>query len=332
MDTDLQSRSPGAVVHRRPVILNQLGSEFDDALRAHWSQPLMLRSPEGKSAWDMPDGVDVLLTRPGGGWTGAPPGKPASWPGDLRWIQSASTGIDAYPGWFATSDGPRVSCGRGIMAGPIADYVLAAILGFEKRLDRIAIHAPEDFRQLELGTLEGKVIGLFGYGAIGQAVAKRAAPFGAKVVAVRRTVSSAQEDGVRFVSDLEQLAAQADHLVLAAPLTNETRHAVNARVFAAAKPGLHLINVARGGLIDQDALLAALQASGIAGATLDVTDPEPLPANHPLYRQPNVTITPHVAWSGAGNTARLLNRVIDNLDAYARGLPPSDIVDPVKRY
>jgi phosphoglycerate dehydrogenase-like enzyme len=316
---------------RRPVIVNQLGPEVGEALNAHWSRPTIIDGFDAAAPWNIPAGADVLLTRPGVAWKSRHD-KPENWPGDLRWIQTASVGIDFYPDWFLSADGPTVSCGRGLAANPIADYVLAAILGFEKRLHEIAIVSPDAFRQSELGTLEGQTIGLLGFGAIGQAVAKRAFAFDMGIIAVRRNKTLGTSDGVRFVSGLEELVAQVDHLVLAAPLTAQTHHVVNRRVLSAAKSGLHIINVARGALIDQDALLAALETSRLGGATLDVTNPEPLPEGHPLYTHPKVRITPHISWNGTKNAGRLQERILSNLDAYARGLPVSDIVDPIQRY
>ncbi|WP_353619468.1 NAD(P)-dependent oxidoreductase [Rhizobium sp. ICMP 5592] len=332
MNVDTRNAVPGNASIRRPVVLNQLGAEFDNVLGAHWSQPVVVPGYGEDRAWDIPKGVDVLLTRPGPGWKAAPRVRPPEWPNDLRWIQVASAGIDFYPDWFVAADGPKVSCGRGITANPIAEYVFAAILEHEKRLRQLAIHTPEQYTQLATGTLEGKTIGLFGFGAIGKAVAARANAFGTEVLAVRRTSSFGTQDGVRFLSGLEELVADSDHLVLAAPFTPQTRHILDARILSVAKPGQHIINVARGGLIDQEALLAALDGSTIAGATLDVTDPEPLPADHPLYRHPKVLITPHISWSGTRNAQRLTDRIIANLDAYVRGQPLSDVVDPLTRY
>jgi phosphoglycerate dehydrogenase-like enzyme len=332
MNADARNAVSGNVSVRRPVVLNQLGAEFNDVLGAHWSQPVVVPGYNEERVWDIPKGVDVLLTRPGPRWKVAPYVRPPEWPNDLRWIQVVSAGIDFYPDWFVSADGPKVSSGRGITANPIAEYVFAAILEHEKRLTRLAIHAPEQYAQSATGTLEGKAIGLFGFGAIGRAVAARASAFGMEVLAVRRTGISEPQDGVRFLDGLEELSAGSDHLVLAAPLTEETRHILDARVLSAAKPGQHIINVARGGLIDQEALLVALDGPNIVGATLDVTDPEPLPEGHPLYWHPKVLITPHISWSGTRNAERLTERIIANLDAYARGLPPSDLVDPLTRY
>jgi phosphoglycerate dehydrogenase-like enzyme len=312
--------------------LNQLGPEFGRALRARVAGAVVTDDFDPGRPWETRAGVDLLITKPESGWTNAPRQAPAGWPGDLRWIQVASAGMDFYPAWLVDADGPLVSCARGVTAAPIAEYVFAAILGFEKRLDAIAICSPEGFRQIELGVLEERTIGMFGFGAIGQAIAVRARAFGMRIVATRRSRAPEAEEGVRFVEDLGALVGECDHLVLAAPLTAETRHALDSRVLSRARPGLCVVNPARGGLIDQEALLAALDDGRVAGAVLDVTDPEPLPEGHPLYLHPKVRITPHISWQSPLNARKLLDRVASNLEAYIEGHPLSGIVDPVKRY
>jgi phosphoglycerate dehydrogenase-like enzyme len=316
---------------RAPLILNQLGPEFGRALRSRVAGAVMTDDFDPSRPWET-RGVEVLITKPESGWTNAPREAPPGWPRDLRWIQVASAGMDFYPAWLVAADGPLVSCARGVTAAPIAEYVFAAILGFEKRLDAIAIRSPENFRQLELGVLEERTIGMFGFGAIGQAIAVRARGFGMRIVATRRSPAPGAEEGVRFVDDLGTLVGECDYLVLAAPLTAETRHALDSAVLSRARAGLFIVNPARGGLVDQDALLAALDDGRVAGAVLDVTDPEPLPEGHPLYLHPKVRITPHISWRSPLNARKLLDRVAGNLEAYIDGRPLSGIVDPVKRY
>ncbi len=326
---------------RSPVILNQLGPLVGERIAAHPSRPAVLAHEPGRPPWEVPAGVEVLLTRPLIGWEAAPAAPPPGWGEGLRWIQSASTGMDFYPPWLldgAPQGGtPRreasvVTCARGVSAVPIADYVLAAVLAFEKRLDAVRMQGPEDWRRETLGSLSGKRLGLAGFGAIGRAVAERARAFGLTVGAVRRSGWAEPEPGVEPFDRLEDLAAASDHLVLALPLTAASRRLVDARLLARAKPGLHLVNVARGALVDQDALLAAIDSGRIAGATLDVTDPEPLPAGHPFYRHPAIRLTPHVSWSAPDFERRLADRILANLDAYARGEPLRDVVDPDTGY
>lgn len=324
----------GAVT-RPPVILNHLGPVVGARIAAHWSRPTVIDRDETQPPWVIPRGVDVLLTRPLIGWDTAPATPPAGWLGDLRWIQSASTGMDFYPRWLY--DGPHrttvpVTCARGVSAVPIAEYVLAAVLLFEKRLDTVRVHGPADWRRVTLGGLSGKRLGLVGFGAIGRAVAERATALGLRVGAVRRTGWTTPEPGVEPFARLEDLAAASDHLVLALPLTDASRGLVDGALLAHAKPGQHIINIARGALIDQDALLAAINGGRIAGATLDVTEPEPLPAGHPFYDHPAIRLTPHTSFSGPEVEGRLADTIITNLDAYASARPLHDRVDAAVGY
>ncbi|WP_109447220.1 D-isomer specific 2-hydroxyacid dehydrogenase family protein [Azospirillum sp. TSH64] len=309
-----------------PVILNQLGPVVGERIAAHPSRPTVLTHEAGHAPWQVPTGVEVLLTRPLIGWEEAPAAPPTGWGKGLRWIQSASTGMDFYPPWLL-GGAPVVTCARGVSAAAIADYAMTAILTVEKRWETIRLTGPEDWRRETLGSISGKRLGLAGFGAIGRAVTERALAFGMAVGAVRRSGWAEPEPGVEPFDRLEELAAVSDHLVLALPLTAATRGLVSADLLAQAKPGLHLVNVARGALVDQDALLAAIESGRVANATLDVTDPEPLPAGHPFYRHPAIRLTPHVSWSAPDFERRLADRILANLDAYARGEPLRDVVD-----
>src|SRR5437016_13760771 len=135
----IESRHASTSV-RSPIIVNQLGAEIRAALVDHWSRPLIIDHPADRAPWEVAPEADVLLTRPLAGWHKAPADKPAGWPFGLRWIQTASTGVDFFPAWLL--DGPVVTVGRGISADPIAEYVVAAILGFAKRLHDIRPRTP----------------------------------------------------------------------------------------------------------------------------------------------------------------------------------------------
>jgi phosphoglycerate dehydrogenase-like enzyme len=322
-----------------PIIINQLGPRLQGPLEAHWSRPRVIAHRADAAPWKLSHLADILITRPWG-WSQAPETRPKGWPNGLKWIQTASTGVDPFPSWLF--DGPAVTCARGVAAAPIAEYVLTAMLNHEKRFDAIAAHSLEDWRQIEerykdkgdnwlrsgLGGLEGRVLALAGYGAIGQAIARRAIGFGMKVRALRRSpwTEGDPDANVEAVPHIAALVEGADHLVLALPLTNATRRIIDAPVLARARPTLHIVNIARGGLIDQDALLDALDEGRLGGATLDVTDPEPLPENHPFYAHPRIRLTPHISWADTDLTGRLIDKVIANLDRHARGEPLDDVV------
>ena len=314
---------------QRPIIANQLGAEVSAALAAHPVRPHVHDMETGDAPWQVDD-ADILLTGPHPSWRDAPPTPPRNWPGRLRWVQVASTGVDWFPRWMM--QGPAVTCGRGHNAVPIAEYVLAAMLLHEKRLDQVSIRSHEAWQLHTLGTLEGRTLGLAGYGAIGRAVAVRARAFGMRIVAARRSDWGDEAPDIVRAGSLAELASLSDHLLLALPLTDATRHCIDASVLAGARPGLHLINIARGGLIDQPALLAALDADRLGFATLDVTEPEPLPAGHPIYTHPRIRLTPHLSWSGQASRTRLTEQILVNLSAYARGEALRDLVDPIRGY
>jgi phosphoglycerate dehydrogenase-like enzyme len=124
----------------------------------------------------------------------------------------------------------------------------------------------------------------------------------------------------------------ADHLVLALPETADTTRLLDARAFALMKPGAHLVNIARGGIVDQDALIAALDAGQIGGASLDVTTPEPLPPGHPLYTHPKVRLTPHISFSAPGPLLRATEKFLTNFERFRNGEPLIDEVDLAKGY
>ena len=310
---------------RSPIIINQLGAEVRASLIDHWSRPLIIDHPAERPAWDIAPEADVLLTRPAAGWSKAPGEKPRGWPYGLRWIQTASTGVDFFPEWLL--DGPVVTVGRGISADAISEYVLAAILGYAKRLQDVRPRSRAEWKITPLGSLAGKTVGIAGFGAIGHAVAERLKPFGVQIKVLRRSSWQYAVPGILPVDSIEALVAASDHLVIALPATPQTVHLINAEVLTHAKESLHVINVARGRIIDQQALLRALDNGQLAGATLDVTDPEPPPEGDPIYLHPKVVLTPHVSWTGADDIKRLTDKTLVNLDAYAHGAPLADVFD-----
>jgi phosphoglycerate dehydrogenase-like enzyme len=277
---------------------------------------------------DLPLGVDgdVLLTYP---W--ASPNLAQVLARGVRWVHALGTGVDAFP--FALLTDQVLTCSRGGSALPIAEWVLAVMLAFEKGLPQAWIHAPPDgWSRGMRGTLSGKTLGLLGLGGIGAAVARRALPFGMRVCACRRSGAPSEMAGVEVLGDVVELVAAADHVVLAAPATPATRHLFDRVLFARMKPGAHLVNVARGALVDQEALRAALDDGRVAMASLDAVDPEPLPAGHWLYAHPRVRLSPHVSWQMPGAAERLVDCFIDNLRRYRAGAPLDGVVDRAAGY
>jgi len=312
------------------VIASQLDPAVNTLLRAHASRPTLIDVPVDRP-WQVAAEADVLLVRPAPAWRGhLHAAAPAGWPGRVRWVFSATTGVDFYPRWMlATSP---VCCARGVASEEIAEYVIAAILAQTKNLDVIRARSIEQWQPATLGRVRGSTIGIVGLGSIGSAVASRALALGARVIAVRRRPIPSPVPGVTLLTSLVELIENSDHIVLALPATDETFALFDGKLLANAKPGAHLVNVARGTVLDQTALMNALDEGPLAYATLDVCEPEPLPAGHPLYTHPSVRLTPHVASLHESVNEALYAKIADNLDRHLRGEPLLDLVDPVAGY
>ncbi|MFT8717924.1 NAD(P)-dependent oxidoreductase [Acetobacter sp.] len=322
----------------RPLLLDQIGGPVAHLLADYTEQVRVISGNRDHAAPWHTQGADILFTGPSRAWSEAPSAPPPEWQDGPRWVQIASAGIDSFPKWL--TEGRLVTCGRGDAATPIAEYVISALLHHERQVDALHPTSPQEWETITApfrhapvtGTLQGRTLGLAGYGAIGRAVASRARAFGMNVRVLRRGPWTEREDGIEPAASLAALFRKSDHLVLAMPLTRETRHIVNADILRQARSGLHLVNIARGGLIDQDALLRALDAGRPAFATLDVTTPEPLPEGHPLYTHPRVRLTPHISWVGPSVQDNLVRRIRTNLSHYLRGEPLLDLIDPARGY
>lgn len=312
-----------------PVICNQISPELTAALASHPSKPTVVERFDRTIPWDIPPEAEILVTRLYDAWAAAPehgPDLPS-----LRWVQTFSAGVEGYPDWLLRDR--LVSCGRGLTSDQIAEYVMAAIMRVEKDMEGFRVRSATDWRNRPTGRLAGRSLGLLGFGAIGQAITRRARAFDMKVSAVRRSTWTASPIGVTPCASPEALFAGSDHLVLALPLTAETQGLVDRALLAHARPGLHLINVSRGGLLDQDALVTALDAGEISSATLDVITPEPPADDHPLLGRDDVFLTPHISYAGGiGEVEMFFARVLANLDAYLEGRPLSEQVDPERGY
>jgi len=252
----------------------------------------------------------------------------------VRWVHEFGTGVDSVPLDLVFAEEGRVlTCSRGASAIPIAEWVLAQMLAFEKHLPEAWLHrAPEHWNIGHgLGELHSKTVGIVGLGGIGTRVAELARGFGCEVVAARRTDVPSPLDGVR-VGPLDEVLGVAQHLVLAAPATAQTRHLLDEAAFSRMPRGAHIVNVGRGSLIDQDALRVALDDGTVARASLDVCTPEPLPDGHWLYEHPQVHLSPHISWSSPHGLERILQGFIENLRRWESGDPLHHVVDPHERY
>jgi len=245
---------------------------------------------------------------------------------NVRWLHAFSTGVDGFP--LDVVGDRTFTCSRGANAVPIAEFVLASMLAFAKRFPTTWItEPPEHWNLASLDVLAGRTVGLVGVGAIGTEVARRALAFDMRVLAYRRRPEPPPIPGIERCSELEELLGQSDHVVIAAPATPATHHMIGAAALAAIKPGAHLVNIARGSLVDQDALIAALDDGRVACASLDTVDPEPLPAGHPLYAHPSVRLSAHVSWSAPDTLGPTLALFAENVRRYRAREPLHGIVD-----
>lgn len=248
----------------------------------------------------------------------------------VRWIHLYGTGVDGFP--LHLVGDRELTCSRGSTATAIAEWVLAMLLADAKQLPSSWVDAPPaHWYFASLDALAGKRLGVVGFGAIGTAVARRALAFEMSVSALVRT-PRALPTGVECAADVESLLADSDYLVLAAPATAATRHLLDRGRLARAKPGLRLINVARGSLVDHDALRWALDEGIVAHAYLDTAEPEPVPAGHWLYTHPGVSLSPHISWCEPAALERVLALFFANLERFVRDQPLAGRVDPDAGY
>ena len=259
----------------------------------------------------------------------------------LEWIQILSAGAERCVAVPAVGDrGLLITNAQRIYGPEIAEHVIAMLYAFSRGLYR---YIPE---QLEgrwnrnavprdrMWELDGRTMFVVGLGGIGTEVARRAHALGMRVVATRRSSRSGPEfvDYVGLADEFSELAAEADVIVNAAPLTPETTGMFDAAFFSRMKSTAYFINIGRGRSVVTDDLVAALEAGELAGAGLDVTDPEPLPQGHPLWRLPNVIITPHIAGSSVEAVERQRTLVRENIRRYVAGEPMLSVVDVGRGY
>tara|TARA_B110000444_G_scaffold260383_1_gene307092 strand:+ start:1780 stop:2715 length:936 start_codon:yes stop_codon:yes gene_type:complete len=244
----------------------------------------------------------------------------------LRWIHVYGTGIDEFP--LDCIGDEVLTCSRGVSTIPISEWVLATMLAYEKRLPESWISSQPDYwSTAQLGTLYGKTLGLIGLGTIAQGVVERAQGFSMEIIASVRNFRPSAIAAVEILESMDEVLAKADHLVLTLPSISENKKLFDRDLFVKMKRGVHIINIARGDIIDQHDLLAALDSGQVGFASLDVVDPEPLPTGHPLYDHPKVNISPHISWSYPEARALLQQNFLNNLTAFITGEGLTGIVD-----
>ena len=240
---------------------------------------------------------------------------------NLRWIQALGTGVDGIVDRPALRPGVLVTNLRGLHGASVSESALASMLALARDLPR-AVRSQDAGRwdRFPVRLLKGATVGILGVGAIAEELAPRCHALGMRVIGI---TSAPRElpgfDAMRRREDLAAVAPELDFLVLLTPFTTETRGIVDERVLAAMKRTAFLVNVARGGIVDEPALVEALQRGEIAGAALDVFAEEPLPGDHPFFSMRNVIVTPHMAGFHAGYAAEALPIVVENLRLFLAG-------------
>jgi len=248
---------------------------------------------------------------------------------NLKWVHFVSTGIDQHPFLPALIErGVRLTTSAGTNGEPVGQTAICGLLmlarGFPRWIDAQRRRAWEPVRGAAVPKdLRGQTVAIVGLGTIGATVARFCRALGMHVIGVRRSPMQPGDpvDEMHPLAALPELLPRCDWLVLACPLTDDTRRIVNAGTLALLPKGAHIINVARGGVADQQALIDALKSGHLGGAYLDVFEKEPLPPDSPLWDLPHVIVTPHNASASAGNEQRAAEVFLANLARWARGEP-----------
>jgi phosphoglycerate dehydrogenase-like enzyme len=255
----------------------------------------------------------------------------------LRWVHSRSAGVERllFPG-LVESPIPLTN-GKGVFSVSLAEWVVGAVIFFAKDFRRLVRNqAAQKWEEFAPEMVEGRTLGIVGYGDIGRATAARARPLGMRVLALRRRPQESRADPlvdeVLPAEALPQLLERSDYVLVATPLTAETRHLLGRSELSRLKPSAVLINVGRGAVIDERALVEALEQGRLKGAALDVYEEEPLPAGHPLWRLENVLLSPHSADQTVTWLLDATRAFLENLDRFRRGEPLRNLVDKTRGY
>lgn len=257
---------------------------------------------------------------------------------NLKWLHFASAGVDRSLNATLLAKRIRLSNSRGIHAAAISEYVIMQMLAFSKELRKAYRYQDKHewkFEELTNGKfdLDGKTVGIIGLGSIGLRVARVAAALGMKVVG---TVNAPRKMlyvyKVYAPSKLDELLRQSDFVILSAPLTEKTLHIIGKHELSIMKANAYLVNIGRGKLIDEQALVAAIRSKKIAGAALDVFEREPLPADSPLWGMKDVSVTPHYSGMADDLWVKVAERFCENAIRFRDGKPLIGAVSRVKKY
>jgi phosphoglycerate dehydrogenase-like enzyme len=260
----------------------------------------------------------------------------------LKWLHSTAAGVAQLTYPELRESGILVTNPRGVFSVPMAEHTMGMLIAMARNFpDTMRFQDKATWgqqalwdRPQQLTELNGKVLLIVGFGSIGQELAKRARAFGMRVWGVTRSGEGDLSLAEKIVpaTQLMNVLADADYLVIAAPETNETKHLIGARQIARMKRGARLLNVGRGSLLDENALLSALENGQLSGAALDVTGVEPLPENSPLWRVPNLFITPHTSAVSDRLWQRETELLVDLLEKWFSGGEMTNVVDLARGY
>lgn len=252
--------------------------------------------------------------------------------GPPRFIQLLTAGYEQIEDYGVPAAVPVANAG-GIWSPVVADHTLGLILALARGVPHILANQARGYWDYgdvapQLWTLKGKTLAIVGFGSIGREIARRARAFDMRVIGVNRKGNpDPLTDDMLPVSRWHEALGQADVVVLAVPLEDSTRHLMDASAFRACKPEAVVVNIARGGVMDAEALITALEQGTIAGAAIDVAEPEPLPPESPLWKAPGLIISPHVAGAGGPGYFRFLAEMAaDNVAAFVAGKTPANLI------
>ncbi len=294
----------------------ETSEELLDALRAEIPDAELLTAATPEETGDLLPAADALIT----GRLDADLLADA----EIEWVQALSAGVDSYPQAALQERDIALTNASGVHAEPIGEQVLGGMLAFERGfLDAMAQKERNSWERVEGAELHGKTLGIVGVGAIGTRVAELGSAFGMGVLGTKRDPDTAPEavDECFGPDGHTELCRRADHLVLACPLTPETEGLIGADELRLLDGDAVLVNVARGEVVDEDALVRALQYGWIRGAALDVFETEPLPADSPLWNLSNVLLTPHMAGSTPKKSERWAGIIGENYRRFGADEP-----------
>ncbi len=255
---------------------------------------------------------------------------------NARWIHTRAAGLEDLLSPELIAHPAVLTNSSGVFSPSLGEWVLGAILYFAKDFPRLLHNQRAGvWQQFDVPFIEGQTVGIVGYGDIGRAVASRVRAMGMRVLAVKRHAAGHSDPLVERVyatEDRREMMAQCDYVVLALPLTPETRGLIGKQEIAAMKPGAILVNVGRGQVLDEAALAAALEEKRIRGAALDVFAQEPLPAGHPFYKLENLLLSPHAADHTPDWLERAMRFFLDQFERFRTGKPLLNVVTKERGY